>query len=44
MDDRDLKDFIAAGQLNLKMPAFRKTLDSTELDDVAAYIRSWKKQ
>ncbi|HTO93498.1 MAG TPA: c-type cytochrome [Bacteroidota bacterium] len=37
----DLHDFISAGQLNLKMPSFGKTLNSDELNDIIAYIQSW---
>jgi mono/diheme cytochrome c family protein len=43
VEDRDLHDFIASGQLNLKMPAFGKTLTQEELDDIIAYIRTWEK-
>jgi mono/diheme cytochrome c family protein len=43
-EDNDLRDFIASGQMNLKMPAFGKTLTRDELGDLVAYIRSWEKQ
>ncbi len=42
MTDQDLKDFIAGGQLNLKMPAFGKTLTPDEIGDVVACLRTWK--
>ncbi|HEX9007609.1 MAG TPA: c-type cytochrome [Bacteroidota bacterium] len=42
MTDQELMDFIAAGQLNLKMPAFGKTLKPDELVDLVAYVRTWK--
>jgi len=42
MEDADLRDFIASGQMNLKMPAFGKTLTAEELADIVAYLRSWQ--
>jgi mono/diheme cytochrome c family protein len=42
LDDNDLKEFIAEGQLNLWMPPFKKTFSPEELDDVVAFIRSWE--
>jgi mono/diheme cytochrome c family protein len=39
LSDADLMEFIARGQVSLKMPAFGKTLTQEELADVAAYIR-----
>ncbi len=44
LEDQDLHDFIASGQLNLKMPAFGKTLTRDELNDIVAYIRTWEKR
>jgi mono/diheme cytochrome c family protein len=41
MEDGDLRDFIASGQPNLKMPGFGKTLTREELNDIVAYIRTW---
>jgi len=37
----DLHDFISAGQPNLQMPSFGKTLNTDELNDIIAYIQSW---
>ncbi len=42
MSDQELKDFIAAGQLNLKMPPFGKTLRPEEISDIVACLRTWK--
>jgi mono/diheme cytochrome c family protein len=42
LTDKDLLDFIAGGQVNLKMPGFRNTLKEDELNDVVAFIRTWK--
>ncbi len=42
MEDADLRDFIASGQLNLKMPAFGRTLTAEELTDIVAHLRSWQ--
>jgi hypothetical protein len=39
LGDAELREFIAGGQLNLRMPAFGKTLTKEELDDVIAFIR-----
>ena len=39
LSDAELKEFIAQGQLSLRMPAFGKTLSGEELDDVIAYLR-----
>lgn len=44
IDDKTLKNFIADGQLNLRMPSFAKTLTSEQLDDVVAYIRTLKQE
>lgn len=41
LTDAELREFIALGQLSLKMPAFGKTLSNDELDDVIAYIRKF---
>jgi mono/diheme cytochrome c family protein len=41
--DADLIDFVKNGQLNLHMPAFGKTLNPEELNDVVAHIRTWEK-
>jgi mono/diheme cytochrome c family protein len=40
--DADLLDFVSSGQPGLKMPSFRKTLSHDEIQDVIAYIRTWK--
>jgi len=39
--DSDMRDFIGAGQPDLKMPSFAKTLGSDDIANVIAYIRSW---
>jgi mono/diheme cytochrome c family protein len=39
--DEDLRNFVEEGQVDLKMPAFRKTLSRKDLDDIVAYIRTW---
>ncbi len=44
LNDNELKEFIASGQMNLKMPAFGKTLDEKELSDLVAFIRTWEKK
>ncbi len=44
MEDGDLRDFIASGQPNLKMPGFGKTLTRDELNDIVAYIRTWERK
>jgi mono/diheme cytochrome c family protein len=41
IDDNDLREFVSAGQLNLRMPAFEKTLTKEELDELIRYIRTW---
>ena len=41
MGDSDLHEIIAGGQVDNKMPAFRKTLTATDTDDLIAYMRSW---
>ena len=43
IDDPTLKQFIVQGQINLRMPSFRKTLTSEQIDDVVAFIRTLKK-
>jgi mono/diheme cytochrome c family protein len=42
LTDKDLMDFLRSGQMNLKMPGFGKTLKEDELNDVVAFIRTWK--
>jgi mono/diheme cytochrome c family protein len=42
LEDQDLIEFVSGGQLNLKMPAFGKTLTTEELKDIVAYIRTWE--
>ena len=37
----DLHDFISAGQPDLKMPSFGKTLSGEEMNDIIAFIQSW---
>jgi mono/diheme cytochrome c family protein len=44
IDDTDLRQFIKEGSLNLKMPAFDKTLREDEMNDLIAFIRTWKMQ
>jgi mono/diheme cytochrome c family protein len=44
LNDNELRDFIASGQMNLKMPPFGKTLSREELDDIVSYIRSWERR
>lgn len=40
--DQDLRNFVEEGQVALKMPGFRKTLSRSDLDDIIAYIRTWR--
>jgi mono/diheme cytochrome c family protein len=40
--DQDFRTFVEEGQVALKMPGFRKTLSREELDDILAYVRTWK--
>jgi len=42
--DEDLRNFVREGQVDLKMPAFRKTLSREQLDDLIAFIRTWEKR
>jgi len=42
IDDADLAEFIREGQLNLHMPAFKKTLSDRDLSDLIAFVRSWQ--
>lgn len=44
INNEQIKEFIQGGAVGLRMPAFGKTLTSDQLDDVIAYIRSWKPQ
>jgi mono/diheme cytochrome c family protein len=44
LTDKDLVDFISAGQMNLKMPLYKKTLTGDELTDLVAFIRTWEKK
>ncbi len=44
LSDADLKEFIATGQMSLKMPPFGKTLTEKDLNDVVAFIRTWEKK
>jgi len=44
LNDKDLKEFITSGQMNLKMPGFGKTLHEDELADLVAFIRTWEKK
>jgi mono/diheme cytochrome c family protein len=43
IDDATLKKFILDGQVNLRMPGFRRTLTDDDVNDVVAYIRTLKK-
>ena len=40
--DQDFRNFVEEGQVPLKMPGFRKTLSRADLDDIIAYVRTWK--
>ncbi len=40
--DEDLRNFEEEGQVDLKMPGFRKTLTRQDLDDIIAHIRTWQ--
>lgn len=40
IDDTTLRKFIADGQINLRMPSFKKTLTEEQLSDMVAYIRT----
>ncbi len=42
LDDKVLKEFISSGQMNLKMPAFGKTLKQDELNDLVSFMRTWQ--
>lgn len=42
--DEDLRNFVREGQVDLKMPGFRKTLTRDQLNDIIAFIRTWEKQ
>jgi mono/diheme cytochrome c family protein len=44
LNDNELKEFIGSGQMNLKMPAFGKTLSAAELSNLVAFIRTWEKK
>jgi mono/diheme cytochrome c family protein len=44
INDQQLKEFISGGNVGLRMPAFGKTLSSSQIDDVIAYIRTLPKQ
>ncbi len=43
LSDAELQEFISGGQLNLKMPAYGKTLSSSEMTNLVAFIRTWGK-
>ncbi len=44
INDADLKEFINAGDPDLKMPGFAKTLREEEMNDLIAFMRSWEKK
>ncbi len=44
LSDQELKEFIASGQMNLKMPPYGKTLKDDELNDLIASMRTWEKK
>jgi mono/diheme cytochrome c family protein len=44
LSDADLKEMIRTGDTNLKMPSFGQTLSAEELNDLVAYVRTWKTQ
>jgi mono/diheme cytochrome c family protein len=41
LNDDELKEFIATGQMDLKMPAYGKTLSGEDMDNLVAFIRTW---
>jgi mono/diheme cytochrome c family protein len=41
LGDGELKEFVMAGNPDLRMPSFGKTLSQRELDAVVTYVRSW---
>jgi mono/diheme cytochrome c family protein len=41
LGDGELKEFVMAGNPDLRMPSFGKTLSQQELDAVVTYVRSW---
>jgi mono/diheme cytochrome c family protein len=41
INDHELKEFISAGNVGLRMPAFGKSLSHDQIDDVIAYIRTF---
>lgn len=43
LDDKLLSDFIAGGNVGLRMPSFGKTLTPEQIADVVAYIRTIQK-
>jgi mono/diheme cytochrome c family protein len=43
LDDKLLSEFIAGGNVGLRMPSFGKTLSSEQIKDVVAYIRTIQK-
>lgn len=44
LSDQELKEFIASGEMNLKMPPYGKTLKDDELNDLIAFMRTWEKK
>ncbi len=44
IDDKTLKNFVANGQPNLRLPSFAKTLTSEQLNDVVGHIRTLKRK
>jgi mono/diheme cytochrome c family protein len=44
LSDADLAEFIASGQLDLKMPSFAKTLTDEDRKDILGFIRTWNAQ
>jgi mono/diheme cytochrome c family protein len=40
--DQDFRNFVEEGQIPLKMPGFRKTLSRADINDIIAYVRTWK--
>jgi mono/diheme cytochrome c family protein len=42
--DQDLQNFVGEGQVDLKMPGFRKSLTNEQIKDIIAFIRTWGKK
>jgi mono/diheme cytochrome c family protein len=42
--DADLRRIVSEGVIDVKMPAFRKTLTDNDISDIIAFIRTWKQE